>query len=606
MLRLFKFKSHSQPNVTLAIHRRARGFWQPVWRGLINLCGLHIWPRFAHHAFAGKDAERCGLIRKQLVFGVLLLLVFDPFELQEATLTTSDLVADRLSATTYIAPSADKIAVVLVDDAALNNSNADWPPDFPFWSDLLGMLLLHHPAAVYLDFSFDYPRASFTTPQDGPATPDSERAADEAAMFAGLISGGFNGKPVPVVLGSLGRLAARRQPLSGCANPTRDGERSSVIPVLACAAAETDFYDYPQPSDQRGYPLWTAWKYNGSVAVSRLPAAALAARACQVLHPALVWCGTKGTAWLSMPGMLRRPDNEAVIPQWSLYARDEATPPNQANDDACTRYRPGGWWAQHWTWIKTFFSEALAGPLLRAPLVHMTEIQNAAGTTSEPCMPFPVISAAILMDHTGAFSPALTELLQDRIVLIGDGRRYSPDYVVAPLHKNLPGVMLQATVLETLLTRGKNFPKISNKLRFRQYVYETSTKIGILLLAIGLDMIAEKKREELTKAPNQYDLGSRVRQALWGKRNVAFHNKWLSRLGLRFLLNNALNVLFALTGIIVIVALLLWRQAPANWIFLICEILLISLGLGELRAPGHEDEEKDPHSGVKHSHGAAK
>jgi hypothetical protein len=391
------------------------------------------------------------MIRKQLVLGLLLLLAIDPFELQESTLATSDLVSDRLGATAYTAPSADRIAVVLVDDDALDDSNAYWPPAFPFWTHLLGKVLQHNPAAVYFDVSFDYPRPSFSTPDDGPPQSDSARAADEAGALAALMTNGTGGKHVPVILGSLGRLAALRAPLAGCANPARNGERTSVIPVLACAAAETDFFDYALPPDGRGYPLWTAWPDGKGFVQSRLPAPAMAALSCQVLYPAPGWCA-QGASWLSMPFMLRKPDDVAVIPQWSRYTSDIASPPNPANFAGCTRYPSGSDRERDWNWVKTLASEAFAGPLLRRLSGNFTEIQDTAGTAAEPCPPFPVIPASKLLDLTGKYRQNLTGLLQNRIVLIGDGRRYSPDYVAAPLHQTLPGVISQATVLETLLS----------------------------------------------------------------------------------------------------------------------------------------------------------
>jgi hypothetical protein len=59
----------------------------------------------------------------------------------------------------------------------------------------------------------------------------------------------------------------------------------------------------------------------------------------------------------------------------------------------------------------------------------------------------------------------------------------------------------------------------------------------------------------------------------------------------RILLNQAVNAGFVLVCLGGIVVLLCLRIEPANWIFLVCETLLLAVGLGELDRPGKQESE---------------
>ena len=546
----------------------------------------------------GERKEQYRAILKMGLVGAVLLFIIDPFNLQEMTLAASGYVSDRLDAARYTAPSANRIAVVTVDDATLTPDHPDWPPSFPFWSDLLGMLQLHHPAAVYFDLSFDYPRPSYSTPADAGFAPasDAEREAGEEQMFAEEISGALAPALVPVVLGTEGRLAVQRGRLTGCANPARNGEWTSVRHILACAAEETVFFDYPMPPDHRGYPLWTEWSSNNDIAPSRTPAVALADLSCTALHPAPIWCGSAPPGWLKLSSLQKRAPGDAVIPSWSFYASNAASPENAVNGGGCRRYLPGTPFTRNLHWLMVLAGDSLAGPAQHLLPERIRPFEEVQGTNRQPCLPFPVISAAYLFDHSGTNAQALDAVLRNRIVLIGDGREYSLDRIESPLHGYVPGVVFQATVLETLLTKGRNFPEISDPLRKRRSEVELATRIGILVLAMALDFAAFHLRDRLRTGPDQNRRRVRLGLMLCGAREVAWENKALQ--SLRWVFNRAFSFIFVLAGTAIVLATRNLAWAPPNWVFLITEMIVIAFSLGEIKAPGlekkpeKEEEEK--------------
>jgi CHASE2 domain-containing sensor protein len=527
--------------------------------------------------FFGTDrfCRFCKTLRATVFWGVLLLWI-DPFHFQAETLRASQDFSDRLDAAKYNPRSAGDLAVIEIDDGALLErfsqttqaghfewQEAVWPQDFTFWSSLLGRVLQHDPAAVYIDVAFSNLRTSLADASTPAGQTDSDRAALEAAEFARVIAGDESGRRIPVVLGSIGRIAARQPPLAGCKDAARDGEPTSVLPILACAAHETVFFDAKTVHDGRGYPLrisWTNYQPDNpaisSMVESRSAAVALAELGCRSLLPKPLGCSKGQPGWMTLDALQSLPLDEALIPRWAFTSAGSVTAETSAA--GCRHYDKVQFIQMMIRIGRLVWSEAMAG-VASDDYLHTI------------CLPFPEITASRVLEPSGPAPRALLDkLLRGRIVLIGDGRDYSPDHVATPLQSSVPGVVLHATALETLLTAGPDFPFISDASQSWRNKVEWTARVAILGLAIALErtvvflhgrttgLIARRSRHPAAQLP---EFGG-----VWLKRLVHPISLFLIYLFLVGVLLSGLSV----TGLF-----------PSNWLLLLLLSVVLAIGQGD-------------------------
>lgn len=113
----------------------------------------------------------------------------DPFGVSNSSAAYSQLIIDRITAPFYHSPGQDRIAVVLIDDATLDQFEVGWPPPYDVYATLLYRILRQHPKTVFMDILLERLR-----------TRDRD-AYDRARKTLSKVIPRFN---VPVVLGQSG------------------------------------------------------------------------------------------------------------------------------------------------------------------------------------------------------------------------------------------------------------------------------------------------------------------------------------------------------------------------------------------------------------------
>jgi hypothetical protein len=321
---------------------------------------------------------------------------------------------------------------------------------------------------------------------------------------------------------------------------------------------------------------------------------------CGALRQRPAGCATGPPDWKLLAKLLKGPEDAALIPRWSFYTNSAASPDTPANRVACTRYDGTHWlaragysawvllgdlWGGLPTILHAIFGQTSVESLIDRHAADLEGRQNAGfGVPKQPCLPFPRITASVLLNPTGQYDTALDALLANRLVLIGDGRAASPDSRPTPLHGTLPGVNLQATALETLLSYGNRYIPSSDSDEELHSFIEWMTRIAIVALGFSLHVIAHRGtwrrvRRHTAQAP------SRAENA---------PSSWHSRIRGRFRFKLYDLVFLLLVVLLVVVLETTTSYAPANWILLIVTALATILGLGEIPAPSHRHAEEHP------------
>ncbi|MFC7475212.1 CHASE2 domain-containing protein [Dankookia sp. GCM10030260] len=477
---------------------RASNALGPTLIGRLMICLLH--PRWFFSDYDSNPDHRwrneftcrlCSRLRSATL-AAFALVVVNPFGWQSATLQASRLFYSRLAAVSETPSAAPGIAVLLMDEPAMEALGSHWPPRLDAWTRLLESLRPAQPKAVFIDVVLGVERGSPSDLDD----------------LAGAIDARANQPPGPaspmrVVLAESGRAAAAGHDGMNTRCPERSprglARRTAVLEELACAAESLAVIDWPvDADDDRTYPLSACLgrpfkQDDGTVLClprtrptvpsnflmpveTRLPAVVLATLACE--HPdgpKPAWCG-RDRRWLQGEEGLTQ--GYGLQPRWALRA--DAMQPYVAHPalgTRCTIYRAG---AAGWndrivqaailasavgvpdSWILAL------GDLIQSPnapdyqplLPDFTASeQHWKGHYREPCLPFPVISASAVVSDDQNLAMAARALLQGRFVLIGDATLGSPDRVASPLHATVPGVVLHAVALETLLRLGPDHPR---------------------------------------------------------------------------------------------------------------------------------------------------
>jgi CHASE2 domain-containing sensor protein len=434
---------------------------------------------------------------------LLVVLGLDPFGFSQLTGQASRDMVDRLHGVTEPASAAKHVAVVLVDQSSLIAGQAEWPPSFDFWHELLVEIASYEPASIFLDVILSTDRSiaagdapgarrrpliCLIQPEPCPEEEVPETAAAIQLARRSLFLADHGGM-------TLDRLRAKWD-CKTLTDPVRC-PGSAILPALHRPAGPPHpFIDWSTREDPRLYPLsveyTTAFGAAGEelVLVGDTVAPLLARRGCAAAAPPN-WCRTglppprdvpRLAIWPTKPEPRPPPLKElAVIPRWSLFADPEeqakAARLRALNFSACHEFAQqdaAAWWRRLGVLANSLLSEKFASAIGRQfDLPDFTaqeaeEIRERPGTEpAKPirflhnrtaCLPFPVVSATHLFRTSVEAQELLRTALAGRHVLIGTRIAGDHDLVYSPLHGQVPGVMLHATALETLLRSGADFP----------------------------------------------------------------------------------------------------------------------------------------------------
>lgn len=423
---------------------------------------------------------------------LFLIVMFDPFGFESATLEASRTVRDRITAALHHATGAPHISVVLVDDDMLTLWSRDtppdegfgWPPALEHWEILLETILAHRPAAIFLDVALSTRRGT----------------AGELARLAATIAqdGTDAAARAPVILGDLGGLArANNARAPACDNSATPG-RTSVLGPLACAAHAVVWFDLPlSEADRRAYPLHASVEIGGEAVSRPSPATALLAaaypRLCAEGRASLPGC----TAW---PNGVIGENIPGLVPRWSLWGPRELTntplPSSRADEvvlrQSCVVKSASPWGPQRLftAYVRIPLAELFGNAPKLAAQVAGADLWS--GGARAPCNPIVTVHSAALMRSGAARNALLHQVLRDRVVLIGAGYTGSADLVASPVHGPVPGVFLHAVALENLLSLGSRFDAEPDKAKFGPVsvlegkIVDWGLKAAAIVLAVGL------------------------------------------------------------------------------------------------------------------------
>lgn len=328
----------------------------------------------------------------------VILLFIGPFA------DRSQLLSDALDRSAsplnqrYAAPAQDAIAVILFEDADLEELGTSWPVPYDLWARVLGTLACARPKVVFFDILFGREQAFKT--ERGAAGPSM--AEVDAAVLG---------------------------------NRQTEKEYCPPGPEAVDARAAKVFYAYadrpedwlPELDQHRKLPIkWTgaAGDYPLTIGTQYAAAYRLMKAYCEASAGASRLAGCSATfSEEHLRGHL--------LPRWSMRAPayqalfSEQTCPDESD--------------------RSFL--AAVGTYLR----------NMADAPATPCLPFLTIGASQLLTQADA---QMFGLLRDRVVLVGVNLTGAGDQVETQTHGQVPGVFLHATALENLLAMGARYDRI--------------------------------------------------------------------------------------------------------------------------------------------------
>ncbi|WP_176559821.1 CHASE2 domain-containing protein [Teichococcus rhizosphaerae] len=445
---------------------------------------------------------------RTLVLGAFLMMgaYLDPFGFSALTQAASHRIEARLNAIWHPPVASEAVAVVMVNERSLRALDETWPPSFGFWSALIDSVNQRAPRTVFLDVVLgeERPVIDHGSPPLRRLIEDSNKPeaglprlllADQSQWAFSKLSDKNFRRPMdclktqapftlcPTALaGSLQEAEARTTFINQ--NVHEKDRRSYAlverhvsgrhIPVAKAPPV-------PEPSrhDAAGLPDSTApqgvqdskTQSHSHAWISRSfmgPAAALSILevTCQDEAAPVECAPFRQGAFL---GELHKAGEPAyLIPRWRLNAAPAVARDIRALDRwSCTFYPQeeglDRWDSKLWQSLGVVLTEAMSlgnevsiGEKFGLPDWAASSIEHASDRSA--CLPFPLIPADMLLTPTNR--PELLErLLRGRVVLIGTALASHPDRIHSPLHGTVPGVLLHATALDTLLRAGPDYPK---------------------------------------------------------------------------------------------------------------------------------------------------
>jgi CHASE2 domain-containing sensor protein len=332
---------------------------------------------------------------------VLLVAVINPFGIRSATDQASTEIFQKLTADLYPGAGQEKIAVVLIDDRSLQVLGEKFPPDFTFYSRLIGNMAAAGIESAFLDLNIVDPRGD---PSD-------------LENFASVLRG------LPVFLAATADESTARD----CG-----GIRVRNLPQLREAVVSE-----PHPmirDDARHIDLLL------EDACTRFrPAAALSVYA----HHCSRLAGCPGSRMDPVSEPAGFEGRDMSIEWGSVWpAGAEAIHPSYRDlSSLCPR--------ADWS--------SRASRFLHVLFPFLDDAGN--GTFAQGCSYHPMIRAEWLLspDETGADADAVFDILAGRIVLVGANFTGQNDIGPSPVFGDIPGVFIHAMALDNLIVHGTGF-----------------------------------------------------------------------------------------------------------------------------------------------------
>lgn len=346
-------------------------------------------------------------------FGLVLSLL-DPFGLARASKAQSERLSARLLAPFYESDAQSQIAVVLIDDLALDRHGMAWPLRYSEYEALVRRVLAHAPRAVYLDVLLEQARSY-----------DDSREDAVADLHAQLSAPLIDGRTTPPVF--FGVSAPDRRSIFSMPGGVQDvatswqgvgGDYPLRLDPKTVYAADWRAEEPRMREDDPRYRSVALTLYEVACAELAAPGCAQTADRLDIdaqRHPLSV-------QWGAM--------------QPTVAAGHDVSPCMRTSSPT-----PGERWATMarlaWRSLLSGLSErseetgrtACAYPLT----VHMEQLSD---------------SRLLRQDDT---TPGL---LENRVVLIGTHLIGLDDRVLSPVHQQIPGVFLHAMALDNLMTWG--------------------------------------------------------------------------------------------------------------------------------------------------------
>lgn len=398
-------------------------------------------------------------------------IAFDFFGLstrtEELTQDVYNLVASPFYEGGHEAPTDQRVAVVLVDDAAMAENGWTWPLDYMVHARILGEVMRACPNQLFIDFR--YVRTA---------------AAEERRDFSEYLS---------AVREELAAPGPDGQAI--CPSMARDKDEQKRIFYAIHDAG--DIEDAPRFLADFGEPVRVSWIQRPGVYPMRVqPESAESAAGprsstdrSQPPTPALA-------LYQNMPGA---PAAAASFHHRMALRWGASLPPGQERfstfeTDPAASDKTRGWcravpsdpWGRAWTAVKFLAQGAASAIVVRDP---------------EPIQPCPFILSlrgdALIYGAYGA--EALDFGLRGRQVLYGFDVRASPDLVQTVLHGRLSGVYIHAQALDNLVAYGADYFRRDSDLRTLMEMLVWAALVGVFCVRQHRRDRAEQTRRALRR-----------------------------------------------------------------------------------------------------------
>jgi len=366
------------------------------------------------------------IFRASLALSILWggLAQIDPFGLKTAADLQSEVVFMRMvGGPWYKSTARDKITVILVNDAYLDQTGEAWPMSYLQQDLLLTDILGYEPKAVFMDFLYRHRHGS-REDMDQLAETIRTSLADE------------NSRRVPVFLPFLARDA---EGLNTC----EWNSDSAPLQPSAVVLENSVLNAMHPPEENRTYIGW-----NG--------------------------CGNRYPMFLAGNPDLPTP----AFALYRYYCRQEGHDSGACNalmdenysgfsDPMVIRWGTG---------VSRLHEEAMSGGAVECtrsadidrftyPLTQLAVAMGQAFSSNrergqaERCTYTDTLYATWLLGASGELHDFLESMIKDRYIFIGTQVAGVSDYIISPVNGQLPGVYIFAMALDNMVTMGNDYIK---------------------------------------------------------------------------------------------------------------------------------------------------
>ncbi|HHJ15376.1 MAG TPA: CHASE2 domain-containing protein [Gammaproteobacteria bacterium] len=346
----------------------------------------------------------------------------DPFGLKTAADLQSEAVFMRMvGGPWYKSTARDKITVILVNDAYLDETGEAWPMSYLQQDLLLTDILGYQPKAVFIDFLYRHQHGS-----------DAEIA--QLAETIRMSVPDTSGKRIPVFLPFLTRdIPGISSCESSSAKPLRAADivqKNSVLEVIRPPQENRTYIGWNGCGDR--YPMYLA----GNKELPT-PAFAMYRHYCQQAANA-----SSSACQAILDGNSPKFSHPMVI-RWG-------TGVSELHDDAMSR---GAVECTRSAEINRF-----TYPLTQlAMAIGQSFSSNRERGQAERCTYTDTLYATWLLGASSGLHEFLETMIKDRYVFIGTKVAGVSDVVLSPVNGQVPGVYLFAMSLDNLITMGNNY-----------------------------------------------------------------------------------------------------------------------------------------------------